>query len=534
MQKINKFFTNMGLQIKLIASFFVMALLVFFVALFGSIGTFQLSEQLNEISIVRLPSISGLQMIDNGIRDIQAGELALLNTRLNEAVRQEELEREKLALQQIKEGFAKYEPLPRTPKEDKLWKGFLSKFERWKQEHEIFVSLYQDFEKMGMISPFKKQLKLWQSGLQKSPQFEQATAAGVLLQQMNIQVFTIIKPTFNATTKALQKVLDENEKIAEDARKKAEISMASTQKFVILGMSLGPAIAVTLGVILSIAIAKPLDQNLRELIRSIVASSTQISAVVEEQERITTQQAYSVNETTTTMDELSAASHQASEQADLVFAGTQQTLNLAQSGTKAVEQTLEGMTILQKKVGAISKQIMRLSEQTYHINSITNLVTELANQTNLLALNAAVEAVRSGEHGKGFGVVATEIRKLSDRSKASSEKIKGLIADIQNAIDATVMATEEATKTLKTSMTLSQETATAFSGVTNAIDQVVGSAQQISLMSKQHAIAIQQILEAMNNINNGAQQSAEGMSETKSGLLKMQNVTHKLKSLGIG
>jgi methyl-accepting chemotaxis protein len=534
MKTSNKFLPKVGLQIKLMTSFLGMALLVFIVALFGWIGAFQLSEQLNEISIVRFPSISGLQMIDNGIRDIQSGELALLNTRLNEAVRQEEIEREKLAFQQIQEGLAKYEPLPRTPKEDKLWKRFQSKFERWKQEHEIFVSLYEKFENFGIPSPVKKKLELWQSGIKQSPEFDQATAAGVLLQQMNIQVFTIIQPSFNATAKSLQKVIDENELIAENARKKAEISIAETQKFVILGMSLGPAIAIILGIILSLAIAKPLDKNLRELIQSIVASSTQISAVVEEQERITTQQASSVNETTTTMDELTAASHQASEQADLVFAGSQQTLNLAHSGTKAVEQTLQGMTILQKKVGAISQQIMRLSEQTYHINNITNLVSELANQTNLLALNAAVEAVRAGEHGKGFGVVAAEIRKLADRSKSSSEKIKGLIADIQKAIDATVMATEEATKTLKKSVNLSQDTATAFSGVTNAIDQVVGSAQQISLMSKQHAIGIQQVLEAMNNINSGAKQSAQGMSETKRGILNMQTVTQKLKSLGIG
>ncbi|MGD1717232.1 methyl-accepting chemotaxis protein [Dapis sp. BLCC M172] len=93
----------------------------------------------------------------------------------------------------------------------------------------------------------------------------------------------------------------------------------------------------------------------------------------------------------------------------------------------------------------MAQQITRLSEQTNQIGNISQLVGDLANQTNMLALNAAVEAVRAGEHGKGFGVVASEIRKLADESRKSAEKIYTLVADIQTSINSTVLATEAGT-----------------------------------------------------------------------------------------
>ncbi len=92
------------------------------------------------------------------------------------------------------------------------------------------------------------------------------------------------------------------------------------------------------------------------------------------------------------------------------------TLILTEGGTQAVQQTLKGVTTLKEQVNEIANAIIRLSEQTRQIGTISSLVGDLANQTNMLALNAAVEAARAGEHGKGFGVVATEIRKLADQS----------------------------------------------------------------------------------------------------------------------
>ncbi|PSB52316.1 chemotaxis protein [filamentous cyanobacterium Phorm 6] len=266
-------------------------------------------------------------------------------------------------------------------------------------------------------------------------------------------------------------------------------------------------------------------------ISSIASSSTEIAATVEEQERMASQQAASVNQTTTTMDELGASSRATSQQIETAASQAMQALTLAGAGTKAVEQTLEAMATLKTTVQDMQGQIMQLSEQTDRIGNISTVVSDLENQTNMLALNAAVEAVRAGEHGKGFGVVASEIRKLADRSKKSAAQINLLVADIQRAINSTVMVTDEGTKTVDYGVNIAEETAAAFAGVANAINNVVLSSQQISLNAKQQAIAIEQVVEAMNSLNQAAAQTACGITQTKVGTQKLNEAALDLKAV---
>ncbi|PLZ39476.1 chemotaxis protein, partial [Fischerella thermalis WC542] len=206
-------------------------------------------------------------------------------------------------------------------------------------------------------------------------------------------------------------------------------------------------------------------------------------------------------------------------------------LTLAEGGSQAVKETLEGMFILEKKVSAIAAQIVHLSEQANQIASISQIVSDLANQTNMLALNSSVEAVRAGEYGKGFAVVANEIRRLSDQSQKSAEKINVLVSKIQKAINSTVMVTEEGTKTVKTGLENAQKTDQAFAGVADAINYMVVNNQQISLNLKQQLDAIQQVVQAMDIINKGAQETAAGINQTKLGTEQLSDVALTLKRM---
>lgn len=278
-------------------------------------------------------------------------------------------------------------------------------------------------------------------------------------------------------------------------------------------------------------ILRTITNRLNATANTLVASTSQIAATVEEQERTTSQQAASVNETTTTMDELGASSRQSAQQAEAAAAAAQQALKLADTGTQSVSEALQGMNLLKDKVGAIAAQILRLSDQTGQIGSISQLVSDLANQTNMLALNAAVEAVRAGEHGKGFSVVAAEIRKLADQSKQSAQKINDLVTDIQHAINSTVMVTDEGTKTVENSVAITQGTADTFSGVAESVNNVVLNNQQILLNIKQQATAVQQVVEAMNAINQGARETANGISQTKAGTQQLREAAVYLTEL---
>ncbi len=299
----------------------------------------------------------------------------------------------------------------------------------------------------------------------------------------------------------------------------------------LLNLLLGTGITALIASGLAVLFANRTTKLIQGIASSIASSSTEIAATVEEQERTVSQQASSVNQTTTTMDELGASSRQSAEQAEASASGASQALNLAEDGTQAVQQTLKGMTTLKDQVNEIALAIIRLSEQTGQIGSVSSLVGDLANQTNMLALNAAVEAARAGEHGKGFGVVATEIRKLADQSKKSSEKISTLVGDIQSAINKTVMVTDEGTKKVDQGLELAQKTAETFTGVADSVNNVFLNSQQISLSAKQQAIAIQQIVTAMNSINLGAKESATGITQVKSSAQQLKDAAQKLKAV---
>lgn len=255
-------------------------------------------------------------------------------------------------------------------------------------------------------------------------------------------------------------------------------------------------------------------QTLSETQQIIVTTASGLAASIEQQERTTTDQAASVNQTTTAMDELGTSSRWSAEQAEAAASGAAQVLVLVQGDRQNNQDNTDS---LQAKVGQIAEQFRNLNEQTRQIGTISTLVSQLASQTNMLALNAAVEAVRAGEHGKGFAVVATEIRKLADQSKQSAEQINNLVQNIQNATNKTMITTDEGRKTVE--------------HVVDAVNGIAMNTRQISLTVQQQAIAIQQVLEAMNTINQGASDAAVSIAQTKVETQKLNNAAMNLQAV---
>ncbi|WP_036481852.1 methyl-accepting chemotaxis protein [Myxosarcina sp. GI1] len=310
---------------------------------------------------------------------------------------------------------------------------------------------------------------------------------------------------------------------AEDAAA-AKLRRLRIIQLVIFGINL-----IIIGII--ITLTRRITATLKSLTSAIASSSTEIAATIDQQERTVASQASSVNQTTATVDELGASSRQSAEQAEASTAGASQALSLAQEGARTVEQTMAGIENLKVRVGEIAEQIINLSQQTGQIAIVSDLVANVANQTNMLALNAAVEASRAGEHGKGFGVVADEIRKLADESRKSAEKINNLVVDLQAAMNSAVMVTDEGNKTAESSIQLARGTAETFVSVKNAIDDVFINTQQISLNTKQQAVGIQEILSAINALNLGAQDTAAGINQVKVSTANLRDSAKDLQEI---
>lgn len=278
----------------------------------------------------------------------------------------------------------------------------------------------------------------------------------------------------------------------------------------------GTGAMVFCSVFLGIALITLIFKRINQEASQILQASQELVSIVESQERVTVQQASSVNETTASMDELGASSRQSAEQASTAAAGANQVFLLAGGEQKSSFETSHNFS-LKIKMEQLQQQIMRLSEHLGKIYNITNVVTDLASQTNMLALNASVEAARAGDSGKGFGVVASEIRKLADQSRKSAEKISLIVTDIQTATNLTVRVTEEGSKSVE--------------DIVHAIDDVAINLKQISLNTQQQSIAVEQVVDAMNNLNFVSKEMATSINQTKQGVQKLNETAKNLQTL---
>lgn len=176
----------------------------------------------------------------------------------------------------------------------------------------------------------------------------------------------------------------------------------------------------------------------------------------------------------------------------------------ARSSTdKAIQvmgQTVEQMKDIAARIDSASTNVSDLKTSSREIGGIVNVIQEIAEQTNLLALNAAIEAARAGEQGRGFAVVADEVRKLAERATNSTKEIGQLILDMQNGVDASVTSMESATQITRTSMTLVGETETALARIGKESFEVDESVRSIALALKEQNTAIRQVAVSVEKI----------------------------------
>ncbi|OAB55956.1 hypothetical protein AY599_07500 [Leptolyngbya valderiana BDU 20041] len=197
---------------------------------------------------------------------------------------------------------------------------------------------------------------------------------------------------------------------------------------------------------------------------------------------------------------LQLSSDRVSQQARAARQCMQQSLELVRTGASSVEQALDGTQQVRVQVREIVDRMGQLSESIDRVSTIVELVGDFAAQTNMLALNAAVEAVRAGDSGKGFGVVAGEIRQLADRSQQSSDRIRALITEIQNEIRRTANATEDSNETADSGVQMARNSSEIFDDIQSAIDEMAATTQQIDRANREHVLAIEALVATVRSI----------------------------------
>lgn len=256
----------------------------------------------------------------------------------------------------------------------------------------------------------------------------------------------------------------------------------------------------------------------------ILSSTTQIASGSAET-------AAAISETTTTVEEVRQAAQLSSQKAKGLSDSSNHIAQISQNGEKAVNETVEVMNHIRRQMDEIAQTVMRLSEQSQSIGGIIASVTDLADQSNLLAVNAAIEAAKAGEQGKGFTVVAQEIRNLAEQSKQATAQIRNILNDIQKATGAAVLATEQGNKAVENGLEKSVLAGESIRVLAGSSEEAAQTSTQIAASSQQQLVGMDQIGTAMQNINQAGMETASSMTQAEESAKNLHELGQKLKEI---
>jgi methyl-accepting chemotaxis protein len=269
----------------------------------------------------------------------------------------------------------------------------------------------------------------------------------------------------------------------------------------------------------------------QQTVGGLASASTNILSATTQQSAGTAEQSATISQVSTTIDEVRAIAEQTAQRAQGVADLAQRTAEVSRVGQGAVAETVAAVDEAKRKVEAIAHGILALSEQAQTIGQIISTVGEIASQSNMLALNAAVEAARAGEAGRGFGVVASEVRALAEQSRDAAAQVKDLLSEIQHGVNTAVMLTEEGMKGADTGLLLASDAGQSIERLAESVTESTQAAQQIAVAAGQQVAGMEQIAAAMSNIQQVTSQNAAGTQQTEQAAQELNLLASRLGAL---
>ncbi|HUS13563.1 MAG TPA: methyl-accepting chemotaxis protein [Chloroflexia bacterium] len=264
----------------------------------------------------------------------------------------------------------------------------------------------------------------------------------------------------------------------------------------------------------------------------ISASSSEISNAAHHQAIGSTQQATAITEVTVTVEQLNQTAVQISDAAASVASAAEQALVSASRGQEAVRDSIIGMAMIRSRVNDITARILALSAQSQRISEIIDVIDEMASRTHILALNAAVESASAGgEAGERFGVVASEVKKLAQRSAGATREVRAVITQVQAATNAAVMATEDGLKETEKGVQMAHQSGDANEDIIQMVERTAQLANAISLATQQQRTASEQVVATMREIAQVTRQAAASSQQASRAATELSEIAHELSTV---
>ena len=271
--------------------------------------------------------------------------------------------------------------------------------------------------------------------------------------------------------------------------------------------------------------------SLERSVAHLSSAATQFVVGARQQAHNANEQASSVNETNIAIHELAQMARESEQRTKEVIEVANRSESAYQEGHRAVEESIRGMNLLREQVESIAQTILNLSEKTQAVGDIISTVKDIAEQSKLLALNASIEAARAGDHGRGFKVVASEMRSLSTQSQQATNQVRAILNEILGSANKAVLVTESGSKQAEKGVTLASQAGEAMLILSEAIARSSDVAHQIAASVRQQVSGMSQMIEAIDTIHQSVQGSLDGAHQIEHSAVDLQTLAEELRLL---
>ncbi|HET9374614.1 MAG TPA: methyl-accepting chemotaxis protein [Chthoniobacterales bacterium] len=338
-----------------------------------------------------------------------------------------------------------------------------------------------------------------------------------------------LQPKFRAFLAGINDDLAYNKRAAATAVEKLNSAAAQSKVVLIIGIIL----SLILAVLICYSVVRAINSLITQVQRSalqVASSVTEIAATGKEHQATSAETASATSEIGATSKEIAATSKVLLNTINEVTEVAEQTASLAGTGQSGLARMEATMRQVMEAGGAVNAKLAVLNEKASNINQVVTTITKVADQTNLLSLNAAIEAEKAGEHGRGFVVVATEIRRLADQTAVASYDIEQLVKEMQSAVSAGVMGMDKFSEEVRRGVQEVEQVSEQLAQIISQVQALTPQFETVNEGMQSQSTGAQQISEALAQLTESAQQTVQSLHQSSIVMDQLNSTANDLRT----